>query len=116
MPYIKYGPLYSQFHEVTKRMVFSAWSGVPTSVASLLSYAADRNIAAASRGFLSVNTSAARIRVAERFTYRLRAGEVGALQRSRCSGRIMNSLVAATRLVLPELPRSRCPQPKQSGA
>ncbi len=48
MPYIKYGPLYSQFHEVTKRLVFSAWSGVPTSVASLLSYAADRNIAAAS--------------------------------------------------------------------
>lgn len=79
MPYLEQGALYSQFHEVTKRLIFSAWSGVPTSVAALLSYAADRSIAAASGGFLSVNTAAARLRVAERFTYRIRAGEVGAL-------------------------------------
>jgi hypothetical protein len=79
MPYLLPGPLYSEFGDVTKRLVFSAWSGVPTSVASLLSYDADRNVAAASDGFLSVNTSLARLRVAERLTYRSRAGEVGAL-------------------------------------
>lgn len=79
MPYIAPGPVYTPHTDVTKKLVFSAWSGVPTSVASLLSYAADRNIAKASGGFLSANTSAARLKVAERFTYRIRAGEVGAL-------------------------------------
>jgi hypothetical protein len=79
MPYLQPGPVYSEIGSVTKRLVFSAWSGVPTSVASLLSYEADRKIAAASRGFLTENTAAARLKVAERFTYRIRAGEVGAL-------------------------------------
>lgn len=79
MPYLAPGPVYAELGYITKRLVFSAWSGVPTSVAALLSYAADQKIAAASGGFLSENTPAARLRVAERFTYRIRAGEVGAL-------------------------------------
>lgn len=79
MPYIAPGKVYSKLTDMTKRVVFSAWSGVPTSVASLLSYAADRHIARASRGFLSTNNSAARGKIAERFTYRTTAGEVGAL-------------------------------------
>jgi len=79
MPYLEPGAIYSVIGDVTKRLVFSAWSGVPTSVASLLSYEADRRIAQASDGFLTENTSAARLRVAERFTYRTKAGEVGAL-------------------------------------
>ncbi len=79
MPYLEPGAIYSAIGAVTKRLVFSAWSGVPTSVASLLSYEADRKIAEASDGFLTENTSAARLKVAERFTYRTKAGEVGAL-------------------------------------
>ncbi|WP_157006160.1 DEAD/DEAH box helicase [Agromyces laixinhei] len=79
MPYLQPGPIFSAIGDVTKRLVFSAWSGVPTSVASLLSYEADRKIAEASDGFLTENTSAARLKVAERFTYRTKAGEVGAL-------------------------------------
>ncbi|WP_085370718.1 DEAD/DEAH box helicase [Leifsonia sp. NCR5] len=79
MPYLQPGPIYAAIGDVTKRLVFSAWSGVPTSVASLLSYEADRAIAEASGGFLTENTPQARLRVADRFTYRTKAGEVGAL-------------------------------------
>lgn len=79
MPYIAPGKVYSKHAGMTKRVVFSSWSGVPTSVASLLSYAADRHIAATSRGFLSANNASARLKVADRFSYRMTAGEVGAL-------------------------------------
>lgn len=76
MPYLEPGPIFASHTDLTKRLVFSAWSGVPTSVASLLSYSADREIAAHSRGFLTANTSDAREKVAERFTYRLKDGAV----------------------------------------
>ncbi|ACZ31352.1 helicase domain protein [Xylanimonas cellulosilytica DSM 15894] len=79
MAYLEPGPVYEGLGALTKRLVFSAWSGVPTSVASLLSYAADRAVAAASSGFLVENTAAARLKVADRFTYRTRAGEVSSL-------------------------------------
>lgn len=79
MPYLVPGKIYAPLSGVTKRLVFSAWSGVPTSVAALLSYEADHTVAAHSGGFLSTNTSEARERISQRFTYRIRAGEVGAL-------------------------------------
>lgn len=79
MPYLEPGPVYAGLGSPTKRLVFSAWAGVPTAVSALLSYAADREIAAASGGFATSNSAAARERVASRFTYRTQAGEVGAL-------------------------------------
>ena len=46
MPYFAPGSVYSPFSDgsVTKRLIFSAWSSVPTSVASLLSYEAERRM------------------------------------------------------------------------
>ena len=44
MPYIEPGPSYAPLHEqgMTKHVVFSAWSAVPTAVASLMSHEAMR--------------------------------------------------------------------------
>ena len=43
MPYLQPGPIYSSVDgDVTKHVVFSAWSGVPTAVAALLSHEASR--------------------------------------------------------------------------
>ncbi|GMA96658.1 helicase [Pseudolysinimonas kribbensis] len=79
MPYLQPGPIYESLRDVTKRVVFSAWSGVPTSVASLLSYWAESQVARESAGLFSENTPAARQAVSERLVYPVTAGEVGAL-------------------------------------
>lgn len=42
MPYFEPGPVYSSVGDVTKHVVFSAWNGVPTAVAGLLSHEAAR--------------------------------------------------------------------------
>ncbi|HEX4401010.1 MAG TPA: hypothetical protein VHZ98_06760 [Galbitalea sp.] len=70
MPYLKPGRIYEPLtaSRISKRVVFSAWSGVPTSVASLLSYEADR-LGAASGQLLLENTAIARKAVAARLTY-----------------------------------------------
>lgn len=72
MPYLAPGQVYSPFSDgsVTKRLIFSAWSGVPTSVASLLSYEAERRMVAGSG--LTENTAEARRAVSSRFDYVLR--------------------------------------------
>lgn len=46
LPYTAPGPVYRDLADQrpTKRLIFSAWSAVPTAVASLLSYEADRQI------------------------------------------------------------------------
>lgn len=48
LPYTTPGPIYRELvdQQPTKRLIFSAWSAVPTAVASLLSYEADRQIIA----------------------------------------------------------------------
>lgn len=72
MPYLTPGPVYSSFSNgsVTKRLIFSAWSSVPTSVASLLSYEAERKMVEGSG--LTENTADARKSVSARFDYVLR--------------------------------------------
>ena len=72
MPYLTPGPVFSQFknHEVTKRVIFSAWSAVPTAVASLLSYEADRCVAG-DKTLLKENTPEGRKAVGARLNYRL---------------------------------------------
>lgn len=42
MPYLRPGPVYSSIGDVTKHVVFSAWNGVPTAIAALLSHEASR--------------------------------------------------------------------------
>ncbi|GAA1939078.1 helicase-related protein [Agromyces allii] len=72
MPYLDPGPVFSPFStgSVTKQVIFSAWSGVPTAVAGLLSYEADR-LAAGDRSLLRANTPEARLSVRPRLMYRL---------------------------------------------
>ena len=74
MPYFAPGSVYSPFSDgsVTKRLIFSAWSSVPTSVASLLSYEAERRMVAGSG--LTGNTAEARRAVSARFDYVIRDG------------------------------------------
>ena len=74
MPYLAPGSVYSPFSDgsVTKRLIFSAWSSVPTSVASLLSYEAERRMVAGSG--LTGNTAEARRAVSARFDYVIRDG------------------------------------------
>lgn len=48
MPYLAPGPVYSSVGDVTKHVVFSAWNGVPTAVAGLLSHEATRRAYAGS--------------------------------------------------------------------
>ena len=78
MPYLTPGPVYSQFSDgsVTKRLIFSAWSGVPTSVASLLSYEAERQMIA---GAVAENTADARRAVSSRLDYVIRDGRAASM-------------------------------------
>ena len=48
MPYLEPGPVYSSVGDMTKHVVFSAWNGVPTAVAGLLSHDAARRAQAGS--------------------------------------------------------------------
>ena len=75
LPYVKPDGPYAQLAltNITKRLVFSSWSATPTAVSALLSYEADRNLAALSDR-LDVNNPAARQRIATRLNYRLDAG------------------------------------------
>lgn len=79
LPYLLPGGVYSQFTAgaVTKRLIFSAWSGVPTSVASLLSYEAERRMIASSN--LTENTAEARRAVSSRLDYVLRDGRAASM-------------------------------------
>ena len=73
------GQVYSPFSDgsVTKRLIFSAWSSVPTSVASLLSYEAERRMVAGSG--LTENTADARRAVSSRLDYVLRDGRAASM-------------------------------------
>ncbi|MDP4332142.1 helicase-related protein [Curtobacterium sp. A7_M15] len=71
MPYLEPGGAYRTVQDVTKRVVFSAWSGVPTAVASLLSYEAERRASGAATR--SANTDVMRL------NYSLEQGRVGSL-------------------------------------
>jgi len=75
LPYMAPGGVYAPFADgsVTKRLIFSAWSSVPTSVASLLSYEAERRMIAGSG--LTENTAEARRSVSSRLDYVLREGK-----------------------------------------
>ena len=46
MPYLTPGPVYRQFEDanVTKQVLFSAWSAAPTSIATILSHEAERRM------------------------------------------------------------------------
>lgn len=74
LPYQVPGPVYSPLSDgsVTKRLIFSAWSSVPTSVASLLSYEAERRMVEGS--LLTENTAEARRAVSSRLDYVVRDG------------------------------------------
>ncbi|TPX02691.1 SWF/SNF helicase family protein, partial [Schumannella luteola] len=80
MPYIEPGPVFGPLSDgrVTKQVIFSAWSGVPTAVAALLSYEADRQIAA-DRSVLRANTPDARKAVRSRLNYPLPEGRPAAM-------------------------------------
>lgn len=72
MPYLTPGETFERLgNEVTKYVVFSAWSGVPKSIASLLSYEADRLIAD-DRSYWTENSQEGRETVTKnRLQYRL---------------------------------------------
>lgn len=74
MPYLVPGGVFAEFADgsVTKRLIFSAWSGVPTSIASLLSYEAERRMVAESD--VTENSAEARRAVSTRFDYAVRDG------------------------------------------
>lgn len=80
MPYLEPGEFYGPLSDgsVTKQVLFSAWSAAPTSVASLLSYEADR-LAAGDRALLRANTPDARRAVGARLQYRLADGRPAAM-------------------------------------
>ncbi|WP_295687131.1 helicase C-terminal domain-containing protein [uncultured Brevibacterium sp.] len=83
MPYLEPGEVYREFADgsMTKQVIFSAWTGVPISVASLLSYEADRR-AAGDRSVLRSYTPEARSAAAGRLQYRIsddRAGDMSTL-------------------------------------
>lgn len=69
LPYLAPGGAFARFADgsVTKRLIFSAWSGVPTSISSLLSYEAERRMVADSA--LTGNTAEARRAVSSRLDY-----------------------------------------------
>jgi hypothetical protein len=62
----------------TKQLVFSSWSATPTAIAGLLSFEADRSLAAGSDR-LNENTAAARRRLATLLDYRTEDGRPGAM-------------------------------------
>lgn len=80
MPYLEPGPLYAPLSDasVTKHVLFSAWTGVPTAIAALLSYEADR-LAAGDRALLRENSPEARKAVGARLLYRLAEGRPAAM-------------------------------------
>ena len=80
MPYVEPGPYFSPMSDgsVTKHVIFSAWTGVPTAIAGLLSYEADR-LAAGDRSLFRENTSDARKAVGARLLYRLNEGRAAAM-------------------------------------
>lgn len=59
MPYFRPGPVFSSVGDVTKHVVFSAWNGVPTAVAGLLSHEAARHAYAGSD--LSTDSTSSRL-------------------------------------------------------
>ncbi|ALI28813.1 Helicase, C-terminal [Mycolicibacterium fortuitum] len=79
MPYLAPGGVFAEFSNgsVTKRLIFSAWSSVPTSIASLLSYEAERRMVAESG--LAENTAEARRSVSTRFDYVMRDGRAASM-------------------------------------
>lgn len=79
MPYLAPGGVFAEFADgsVTKRLIFSAWSSVPTSIASLLSYEAERRMVAESG--LTENTAEARRAVSTRFDYVMRDGRAASM-------------------------------------
>ena len=80
MPYLQpSGPYAEPFaQKVTKQLVFSSWSATPTAIASLLSYEADRRLAAKSER-LTENTAIGRRRLATALTYRVEDGRAAAM-------------------------------------
>lgn len=80
MPYLEPGPVFTPLSDgsVTKHVVFSAWTGVPTAIASLLSYEADR-LAAGDRALFRENSPDARKAVGARLMYRLAEGRAAAM-------------------------------------
>ena len=76
LPYLQPGPVYREFADqrVTKQVIFSAWAGVPTAVAALLSYEADRLAAGRQRMVLTANTPDARKSVGRRLQYSVKEG------------------------------------------
>ncbi|WP_396659483.1 helicase-related protein [Microbacterium sp.] len=72
MPYLTPAGPYANVTaaSATKHVIFSAWSGVPTAIASLLSYEADRRIAEMSE-LLNENTAEGRKNVRLRLQYRV---------------------------------------------
>lgn len=80
MPYLEPGPIFAPLSDgiVTKHVLFSAWAGVPTAIASLLSYEADR-MAVGDRTLLRENTPDARKSVSTRLQYRLTEGRAAAM-------------------------------------
>lgn len=79
MPYLTPGGPFSQFADgsVTKRLIFSAWSSVPTSLASILSYEAERRMISGSS--LTENTAEARRAVSSRLDYSIRNSRPAAM-------------------------------------
>ncbi|MGB3375932.1 MAG: helicase-related protein [Microbacterium sp.] len=75
MPYLEPGAIFGPLSDgsVTKQVLFSAWTATPASVASLLSYEADR-LAAGDRSVLRTNTPDGRKAVGARLQYRLAEG------------------------------------------
>lgn len=80
MPYLVPGPVYLPFDDgsVTKHVLFSAWTGVPTAIAALMSYEADRR-AAGNRRVLRENTPEGRRAVGARLQYRLTDGRAATM-------------------------------------
>lgn len=80
MPYLApEGPYAEPFAQrVTKQLIFSSWTATPTAIASLLSYEAERHLAAGSER-LTENTPEARRRLATALTYRVADGRAGAM-------------------------------------
>lgn len=79
MPYLTPGGVFAKFSDgsVTKRLIFSAWSSVPTSIASLLSYEAERRMVAAAQRL--ENTAEARRAVSTRLDYVVRDGRAASM-------------------------------------
>lgn len=83
MPYLEPAGVYTGIDAAatTKHVIFSAWTGVPTAVASLLSYEVDRRIASSGE-LLTENTAEGRRRVSQRLVY---PGTADALRMSTLS-------------------------------